>query len=90
MLNPITSAEARPDYRLWVRFADGVEGVVSLKHLVGKGVFRLWDDREIFLAVAIDPESGTVVWPGGIDLAPDALYAKVTGGSASSGAPKSS
>ena len=41
--------------QLWVRFADGVEGVVSLKHLVGKGVFWLWDDKETFLAVAIDP-----------------------------------
>jgi len=71
LLNPITSVEPRPDYRLWVRFADGVEGEVSLEPLVGKGVFELWTDREIFRAVTVDPESGTVVWPGGIDLAPD-------------------
>ena len=90
MLNPITSAEPRTGYRLWIKFADGVEGVVSLKHLVGKGVFRLWDDKENFRAVAVDPESGTVTWPGGIDLAPDALYAQVSGGSASSGAPRTS
>ena len=84
------SAEPRAGYRLWIKFADGVEGVVSLKHLVGKGVFRLWDDKENFRAVAVDPESGTVTWPGGIDLAPDALYAQVSGGSASSGAPQTS
>lgn len=90
MLNPITSAKPRSGYRLWIRFADGVEGVVSLKHLAGKGVFRLWDDKETFRAVSIDAESGTVVWPGGTDLAPDALYAQLTGGSASSGAPPGS
>ena len=61
-----------------------------MKHLVGKGFFRLWEDKGTFRAVAIDAESGTVVWPGGIDLAPDALYAQLTGGSDSSGAPRSS
>jgi hypothetical protein len=84
VLNPITHAEAKPGYRLRVRFADGVEGEVSVLPLVGKGVFVAWEDREFFSRVAVDPESGTVTWPGGIDLAPDALYEKITGGSASS------
>jgi len=88
LLNPITSVEPRPDYRLWIRFADGVEGEVSLEPLVGKGVFELWTDQENFRAVSVDPESGTVVWPGGLDLAPDALYAQITGGSASSENPR--
>jgi hypothetical protein len=89
-LNPITSAEARPGYRLWVKFADGVEGEVTLDHLVGEGVFAAWENLEVFLDVAIDPVAGTVVWPGGIDLAPDGLYARITRGSASSGTPQSS
>ena len=90
MLSPIENVEARPGYRLWIRFADGVEGEVSLNHLVGKGVFGAWKDLDFFSRVAIDPTSGTVVWPGGIDLAPDALYAQITGGSASSITPHSS
>ena len=90
MLSPIETVEARPGYRLWIRFADGVEGEVSLIHLVGKGVFGAWEDLAFFSKVAIDPESGTVVWPGGIDLAPDALYAQITGGSTSSITPHSS
>lgn len=68
--------EVRPleNYRIWVRFADGLEGEVDLSDLVGKGVFAAWDDPAEFRKVFIDPETHTVAWPGGIDLAPDALY----------------
>jgi hypothetical protein len=79
MLNPIIVAEPRPNYRLWIKFADGAEGEVSLKHLVGKGVFQAWEDEGEFQKVSVDPEAGTVAWPGGIDLAPGSLYEKVTG-----------
>jgi Protein of unknown function (DUF2442) len=27
-----------------------------------------------FAQVRVDPEAGTIVWPGGIDLAPEPLY----------------
>ena len=33
-------------FRLQVAFSDGVSGTVDLSHLVGRGVFRLWDDQE--------------------------------------------
>ncbi len=43
-----------PDFRLRLRYSDGVEGVVDLSHLVGKGVFRIWDQPGIFeLEVAV-------------------------------------
>lgn len=78
MLYEIQKVEARPDYHLWIRFADGTQGEVDLSHLVGKGVFRCWEDEETFRQVFIDPESKTVAWPGGIDLAPDALYDRIS------------
>lgn len=37
MLHRIVAAKAHPNYRLWVRFADGKEGEVDLSALVGKG-----------------------------------------------------
>lgn len=74
MLYRIVAAQARPDYRLWVRFADGKAGEVDLSSLVGEGVFSRWEDPVEFEKVCIDEETGTVAWPGGIDLAPDALY----------------
>ena len=33
-----------------------------------------------FAEVAVDVETGTVVWPGGADLAPDTLYERVRTG----------
>jgi hypothetical protein len=78
MLYRIEQAEARPNYRLWVRFSDGTEGEADLSGLVGKGVFAAWRDRSVFDSVSVDREAGTVVWPGDIDLAPDGLYKDIS------------
>jgi len=75
----IDSVRTRPGYRLWIRFADGVEGEGDLSDLVGKGVFARWEDPREFERAAIDQESGAVAWPGGIDVAPDALYHDIAG-----------
>lgn len=74
MLDRIVAVEARPHYRVWLRFEDGLEGELSLAHLVGHGVFAPWTDEAEFRKVFVDPESGTIAWPGGVDLAPDALH----------------
>lgn len=75
----ILQAEAREGYRLWLRFTDGSEGEVDLSGLVGIGVFAGWREPADFARVAVDETTGTVCWPGGIDLDPDVLYSKMTG-----------
>lgn len=75
----IVAARALANYRLWLRFTDGAEGEVDLAHLVGRGVFAAWSDPAQFAKVGVDPKTRTVCWPGGLDLDPDVLYAKVTG-----------
>jgi hypothetical protein len=79
MLYRIVAAKALPNYRLWIRFEDGTEGEVNLSDLVGKGVFRRWEDAREFAKVYVDPETETVAWPGDLDLAPDALYRDIAG-----------
>ena len=55
-----------------------MEGEADLSDLVGKGVFRRWRDNPAeFAEVSVDLDSGTIVWPGGLDVAPDRLYSDV-------------
>ena len=70
----ILEAKPLPEYRVWVRFSDGIEGEIDLSDMVGKGVFAAWLDPEEFKKVSIDLQTYTLTWPGGIDIAPDALY----------------
>ena len=78
MLYDVIEVRAREDFVLWVRFEDGLQGKVDLRDLAGKGAFRRWIDCQTeFSQARVDPESGTVVWPGGLDVAPDRLYSDV-------------
>lgn len=74
----VVAVEALSDFRLHVRFVDGTEGMVDLNALVhspGAGVFASLADSAVFAQVFV--EHGAVTWPGGIDLAPDAMYAEI-------------
>jgi len=42
-------------------------------HVQGSLVKAL-DDPDYFAQVQVDPEAGTVVWPNGLDLAPEVLH----------------
>jgi len=64
-------------FRLWLKYADGIEGVVDLSDLACRGVLEAWSARDVFEAVTVN-ESGAIIWPGEIDLCPDALYLRLT------------
>ena len=66
------------NYRLSVKFSDGVEGTVDLSYLAGQGVFALWNDYPEFRKVHIG-SSGEIAWSEEIDMCPDAIYLKITG-----------
>jgi len=55
-------------------FTDGAAGDVDFSSEHWAGVLAPLNDPAYFAEVAVDPEAGTVVWPGGIDLAPEPLY----------------
>ena len=73
----IIACKPRPNYRIWIRFDDGLEGEVDLNHLVGKGVFAVWESIEIFNQVKIDPKTDTLTWGDEIDLDPYVLREKI-------------
>ena len=77
LVRPV-GVEARDGYRIWLRFADGVEGEVDLSDLAGQGVFAAWQDRAFFDSVRIG-EARALAWGDAIDLCADALYLRLTG-----------
>lgn len=80
MLQDVTGVECLADYQLRLRFEDGVEGVIDVSGLVAfTGVFAPLKDKAYFAQARVDSDIGTVCWPNGADLDPDALYAAVTG-----------
>ncbi len=62
------SATSLGKYKVRLAFEDGVEGIVDLSDMTGKGVFVFWDKDDNFSKVFIDKESGAIAWPGNIDI----------------------
>lgn len=61
------------DRLLRLLFSDGNVGDVDLSGEPWTGVLSPLNDPAYFAEVTIDPEAGTLVWRGAIDLAPEAL-----------------
>jgi hypothetical protein len=77
-MRKIVALNVLENYRVWLRFDDGIEGVADLSHLVGKGVFAAWKDYGFFRQASV-ADYGSLTWPGELDLCPDALWLQVTG-----------
>lgn len=75
----ITAAEVVHHGVLQLTFADGLSGEVDVLDRMLGPVFEETRTSEGFSKVHVDSETGTVVWPGGADLAPDTLYERALG-----------
>jgi hypothetical protein len=73
----IVEVAPKDDYCLFVRFNDGLQGFVHLRREQLTGALEPLRDEHFFEQVFID--HGAVAWPGGIDLAPDAMYREISG-----------
>ena len=76
----ITAASVVRHGVLRLRFAEGLVGEVDVLDRMRGPVFDQARTPAGFAAVSVDPDTGTVVWPGGADLAPDTLYERVSTG----------
>jgi hypothetical protein len=77
----ITAAAVIQHGVLRLTFADGLSGEVDVLDRMRGPVFKEARTPEGFAKLEVDTETGTVVWPGGVDLAPDTLYERVRSGS---------
>jgi len=68
------------DYRLWIRFADGIMGELDLEEELHGRMFEPLKDTAVFEQVRVDPDLDTITWPNGADFAPEFLYQKIVKG----------
>jgi len=74
-LNGVT---ARPGFKLYLEYDDGVKGEADLSHLAGKGVFAAWNDPAVFEAVTVGAH-GEIRWTDDLEICADAMYLEITG-----------
>jgi len=65
--------EKRNDYRLFIRFNNGVSGEIDLAGELWGEMFEPLKDPANFATARQDNAMGTVVWDNGADLAPEFL-----------------
>jgi hypothetical protein len=80
-LTPYITNVAVPAHgQLRLTFADGLTGTVDVLDRMHGPVFKDARTPAGFANVRVDPQTGTVCWPGGADLAPDTLYERIRTG----------
>lgn len=77
MNKDVTGVECLGGTRLRLTFERGERREVDVAQLVPfDGVFEPLNNPSFFRQVTVNPDVGTIVWPNGADLCPDALFEK--------------
>lgn len=71
----VVDLQIRDDHVLWVRFRDGIQGIVEFMPSAFRGVFAGLRDPVLFRRASV--VDGVVTWPGELDIAPDAMHAEI-------------
>jgi len=69
--------KALEKYKIWVKFNDGVEGIVDLSDCAGKGVFEIWNEPGVFENVKA--RGSGIEWTDKLDIDATKVYMDITG-----------
>lgn len=69
----IVEVEVLANQRVRLTYADGLVGDVSWADEHWYGVLAPLAEPDFFAQVFVNPETGTLTWPGDLDLAPEPL-----------------
>ena len=75
MILRVLEVEVRGPHSLWLSFSDCTQAEVDVQPLLSGTIFEPLREPSYFARVTLDPVCGTVVWPNGADIAPEALHA---------------
>ena len=71
-LPSVIKAKYCGEYRIQLIFSDGLEKTVDFREWLEGPIFEPLKNPDYFRSFFLD--GGTVVWPNGADVAPEALY----------------
>ena len=74
MIPKVRETQCRGDYRIWLKFSNGVEGETDLGGELWGDVFEPLKELAVFSQFTVDNKLETIVWPNGADFAPEFLY----------------
>ncbi len=75
MFPHVTAARHVADYRVFLRFDDGLEGELDLADELVGPIFEPLLDLAVFASFQV--EGWTLCWPNGADLSPEFLHRKL-------------
>ena len=71
----VKAVEPLDEFKVRLTFTDrSVRDIDLDSYLCGPVFEAIRNDRQLFRAVRVDNEAGTIVWPNGADIDPDVLY----------------
>jgi hypothetical protein len=73
----VSEARYVRDYTIWLRFNDGAQGEIDLRHELSGEMFAPLQDVMEFCRFRVDPETHTLAWENGADMAPEFLHAQL-------------
>jgi hypothetical protein len=74
----VREVTALPGFRLSVRFADSLAGIVDVSAMIASPAARVFARlRDPALSGQVGVAQGAVVWPGELDLVPHAMHAEI-------------
>lgn len=79
MISEPKEVKALENYRIFLKFSNGNQGIVDLSEFRGKGVFKAWDENGLFGKVHIDKETKAIAWSEDLELDVNSLYLKLIG-----------
>lgn len=79
MISEPIVVKALDNYRIFLKFSDGVKGIVDLSDFKEKGIFKAWNDIDLFGKVHIDEETKAIAWNENLELDVNNLYLKLIG-----------
>ena len=77
MLPRVIDAHYAGEYRVWLRFSDGLTGEIDLADQLWGPVFEPLKDPAFFAKMCVEPDTDTITWPNGADLSPSWLHEKL-------------